>query len=118
MQRRRVAETGGEGAGPRAQNAPEAVHGVQPGEHRAPTIRWTATPWAFIATSATLLRAANANRLAASKARRGARAGPNSTPENTTSETSRARRIPVRGTTRPPSWRPRTRSEEHTSELQ
>ena len=70
--------------------------------------RWTATPWAFIATSTTLLSTANENRLAASTSRLGARAGPNSVPENMSSEAVRALRLPVRGTTRPPSWRPRT----------
>ena len=73
-----------------------------------PNKRTTATPWAFIATSTTLLSTANENRLTASSRRLGARAGPNSAQENASSEANKALRLPVRGTTRPPSWRPRT----------
>ena len=67
-----------------------------------------ASPWVFIATSTTLLRAANANRLAAIKGRPGAKAGPSIAQLNTISEAVKARRLPTRGTMRPPSWRPRT----------
>src|SRR5215216_1428826 len=60
-----------------------------------------------MATSTTLLSTANENRLSASTSRLGARAGPSSAQENASRETVRALRLPVRGTTRPPSWRPR-----------
>ena len=41
-----------------------------------PISRWTVTPWAFIATSATLLRTANENKLPASTRRLGRRLDP------------------------------------------
>jgi hypothetical protein len=93
---------------PAPRTPPKLCIACSPESTGRPMSRCTATPWAFIATSTTLFRAANAKRLAPSNRRLGAKAGPNSAAENASSEPIKALRLPVRGTTRPPSWRPRT----------
>src|SRR5215217_8224116 len=93
---------------PAPRTPPRLCIACSPERTGRPMSRCTATPCAFIATSTTLFRTANDSRLAASTRRLGAKAGPNSAPENASSEPIEALRLPVRGTTRPPSWRPRT----------
>jgi hypothetical protein len=82
------------GARSRAEYAPQAVHRVQPGEYRTTEEAPYGHPWAFMATSTTLLSTANENRLTASTRRLGARAGPKSKQENASSETDKAPSTP------------------------